>query len=122
MWIIHITRLDMTQVISINHNRNHRVTEDKQQLALTYSDSTISFLYNDIEKRSNNNNHGSTIGDLDLAYGLIELLVKNNYTLESLINTGPSELSCVLAIDQEVAAIICAAANKKNKEHRKKHS
>jgi hypothetical protein len=113
----------MTQVIPIDHNRNHRVTEDKQQLASTYSDSTISFLYNNREKYSNNNNnnHGGTIDDLDLAYGLIEILVKSNYTLESLVNTDPSELSHILAIDQEIAAIICAAANKKKKEHRKTH-
>ena len=112
----------MTQVIPIDHNRNHRLTEDKQQLASsTYSDSNISFLYNNKE-HSNNNNLGGTIEKLDLAYGLIELLVKNNYTLDSLINTNPSDLSRVLAIDQEIAAIICAAANKKNKEHRKTHS
>jgi hypothetical protein len=120
--MIHITRVNMTQVIPIDHNRNHRVTEDKQQLASTYSDSTISLLYNNREKHSNNNNLGGTIDDLDLAYGLIEMLVKSNYTLESLINTDQSELSHVLAIDQEIAAIICAAANKKNKEHRKTHS
>jgi hypothetical protein len=113
----------MTQVIPIDHNRNHRLTEDKQQLASsTYSDLNISFLYNNKEEYSNNNNYGGTIDDLDLAFGLIELLVKNNYTLESLTNTNPSELSHVLAIDQEIAAIICAAANKKNKEQRKTHS
>jgi hypothetical protein len=50
------------------------------------------------------------------------MLVKSNYTLESLINTEPSTLSHVLAIDQEIAVIICAAANKRNKEHRKTHS
>jgi hypothetical protein len=121
MWMIHISRVDMTQVNSINHNRNQHVTEDKQQLASTYSDSTITFLSNNRQKYSNNNNP-ATIDDLDLAYGLIELLVKSNYSLESLINTEPSELSHVLAIDQEIAAIICAAANKKNKEHRKTHS
>ena len=113
----------MTQVIPIDHNRNRRPTEDKQQLtSSTYSDSNISFLYNNKEEHSNNNNLRGTLDELDLAYGLIELLVKNNYTLDSLINTNPSELSGVLAIDQEIAAIICAAANKKNKEHRKTHS
>lgn len=120
--MIHITRVDMTQVIPIDHNRKHRVTVDKQQLASTYSDSTNSFLYNNREKHSNNNNHGGTIDDLDLAYGLREMLVKSNYTLESLINTEPSTLSHVLAIDQEIAVIICAAATKRNKEHRKTHS
>lgn len=121
--MIHITRVDTRQAIPIDHNRKHRVTVDKQQLALTYSDSTNSFLYNNKEeKHSNNNNHVGTIDDLDLAYGLIEMLVKSNYTLESLINTEPSTLSHVLAIDQEIAVIICAAANKRNKEHRKTHS
>jgi hypothetical protein len=121
--MIYITRADMTQVIPIDHIRNHRLTEDKQQLASsTYSDSNISFLYNNKEEHSNNNNLGGTIDELDLAYGLIELLVKNNYTLDSLINTNPSELSGVLAIDQEIAAIICAAANKKNKEYSKTYS
>jgi hypothetical protein len=117
--MIYITRADMTQVIPIDHNRNHRLTEDKQQLtSSTYSDSNISFLYNNKE-HSNNNNLGGTIEKLDLAYGLIELLVKNNYTLDSLINTTPSDLSRVLAIDQEVGAIICAAVNKKNNRGRK---
>jgi hypothetical protein len=113
----------MTQVIPIDHNRNHRPTEDKQQLtSSTYSDSATSSLYSNREKHSNNINGGGTIDDLDLAYGLIEMLEKNNYTLESLINTEPSKLSHVLAIDEEIAAIICTVANKKNKEHRKTHS
>jgi hypothetical protein len=120
--MIYIIRVDMTQVIPIDHNRNHHLTEDKQQLASTYGDFNINFLYDNREKHSNNNNPLGTIDGLDLAYGLIELLVKNNYTLDSLINTDPSELSHILAIDQEIAAIICAAANKKKKEHRKTHS
>jgi hypothetical protein len=105
-----ITSLETT----INHNRN--VTEEEQQLTSSmYNGTTSSFIYsNDKEEHSNNNNHKGTIEKLDLAYGLIELLVKNNYTLDSLINTNPSDLSRVLAIDQEVAAIICAAVNKKN--------
>ena len=111
----------MTQVIPIDHNRNHRHTEE-QLTSSTYSDSDTSFLYDKREKHSNNINSGGTIDDLDLAYGLIEMLEKNNYTLESLINTEPSKLSHVLAIDEEIAAIICAAANKKNKEHRKTNS
>jgi hypothetical protein len=48
--MIHIARVDMTQVIPIDHNRKHRVTVDKQQLASTYSDSTNSFSYNNREK------------------------------------------------------------------------
>lgn len=49
-----------------------------------------------------------------MAHGLIDLLVENNFTLELLISTNPSELSRILAIDQEIAAIILTAANKKN--------
>ena len=45
-----------------------------------------------------------------LAYGLIELLVENNFTLKSLLNTSSSELSKTLGIDQEVATLICKAA------------
>jgi len=41
-----------------------------------------------------------------LAHDLIDLLVENNFTLELLISTNPSELSRILAIDQEIAAII----------------
>jgi hypothetical protein len=100
--LIYFTRV---KTISIN-NRN--VTEEAQRLASsTYSDLNISFLYNNKEEYSNNNNYGGTIDDLDLAFGLIELLVKNNYTLDSLINTNPSELSRVLAIDQELLAHCC---------------
>jgi hypothetical protein len=125
------TRIDMTQVIPIDNKTNHYVTEDEQQLASTYSDSAISYMHNnnnnnnkDSQKRSNNNNsHNDAIHELDLACGLIDLLIKNNYTVESLINTNSSRLSYVLSIDQEVAAIICAAAKKKkNNKHRKTHS
>ena len=113
----------MTEVVSIDQKQNHRVTEDEQQLTSTYSDSTISFLDNGTRyNNNNNNNHKSTIDDLDLPYGLIDLLIENKFSLESLTNTNPAELSCILAIDQEVSAIICNAANKKNHKHRKTHS
>src|SRR5919199_3447060 len=109
----------MTQVTQIDHSINHSITEDEQQLASTYSDSTISFLYNkDSQKHSNN--HNDTLYELDLAYGLIDLLMKNNYSLESLILTDPSKLANTLGIDQDVATIIVTAANKKNNKHRKK--
>ena len=108
----------MTEVISIDQKRNRPVTEDEQQLTSTYSDYTISFLDNSARY----NNHKSTIHDLDLPYGLIDLLIENNFSLESLTNTNPSELSCILAIDQEVATIIWNAANKKNHKQRKMHS
>ncbi len=102
---------------------NHHITEDEQQLASAYSDSATSFLYSD-NKGSQQYIDNGTIHELDLPYGLIDLLIKNNYTLTSLLNTGPSELSNILAIDQEVAVIIRAAAKKKkkNNKHRKTHS
>lgn len=111
----------MTEVISIDQKRNRPVSEDEQQLTSSYSDSTIGFLDNGT-RYNNNNKHKSTIHDLDLPSGLIDLLIENNFSLESLTNTNPSELSCILAIDQEVAAIIWNAANKKNNKHRKTHS
>jgi hypothetical protein len=102
----------MTEMISVDQKRNRPVTEDEQQLTSTYSDSTISFLDNGI-RYNNNNNHKSTIHQLDLAEGLIQLLVENNFTLKSLLNTSPSELSKTLGIDQEVATLICKAAKNK---------
>jgi hypothetical protein len=117
--LIHITSVKTTHPVSINDDTN--VTKEEQQLeSSTYSDHTTRLLSKDNrEEHSNNNNYEGEINKLNLPYGLIELLVKNNYTLDSLINTHPSELSGVLAIDQEVAAIICAAANKKNNNGRK---
>jgi hypothetical protein len=106
------TRKGMTEVISIDQKKSRPVTEDEQQLTSTYSDSTISFLDNGI-RYNNNNNHKSTIQELDLAQGLIQLLVENNFTLKSLLNTSPSELSKTLGIDQEVATLICKAAKNK---------
>ena len=64
-------------------------------------DSDISFLYD---------NRKNTIHTLDLARGLIQLLIENNFTLQSLLNTSSSELSKTLGIDQEVATLICKAA------------
>ena len=108
----------MTEVISIDQKRNRPVSEDEQQLTSSYSDSSTSFLNNSTRY----NNLKSTIHDLDLPYGLIDFLIENKFSLESLTNTNPAELSCILAIDQEVAAIIWNAANKKNHKHRKTHS
>ena len=90
------------------HKRN-QIVVDKEKLTSTYNDSGISFLYD------NNNNDGykSTIHNLDLAQGLIQLLVENNFTLKSLLNTSSSELSKTLGIDQEVATLICKAAKNK---------
>jgi|SRR5919206_1545222 hypothetical protein len=105
----------MTKPQPVTRKINHAITDDEQQLTSTYNDSSISFLYN-------NNGNKSTVNDLDLPQGLIELLVESNFTVESLLDTNPSELSNTLAIDIDVAAIIYTAANKKNNKHRKKHS
>jgi len=67
-------------------------------------DSEISFLYN---------NSKNIIHTLDLASGLIQLLVENNFTLESHLDTSSSELSKTLGIDEEVATLICKAAKSK---------
>jgi hypothetical protein len=108
----------MTEFLSDASRGKEGVTEHEQLLTSTYSNSAVSFLLNDKEYSNNNNDHHhkNPIQALDLPYGLIDLLVDNNFTLESLINTDPSELSYVLAIDQEVVGIICTAAkNKMNK-------
>jgi hypothetical protein len=91
------------------HKRN-QIVMDKEKLTSTYNDSGISFLYND-----NNDGYKSTIHGLDLAQGLIQLLVENNFTLQSLLDTSSSELSKTLGIDQEVATLICNAAKNKKK-------
>ena len=57
--------------------------------------------------------HKSTVHNLDLARGLIQLLVENNFTLKSLLDTSSSELSKTLGIDEEVATLICKAAKNK---------
>ena len=112
------TTIDVTQVIPTDKKRNHHINKDEQHLASTYSDSATSFSYKKSQEQSANKNY-NTIHDLELAHGLIDLLIKNKYTLPSLMSTDPSELPDVLAIDQEVAKIICAAAKKKNNRHRK---
>jgi hypothetical protein len=93
--------------MSTPHKRK-QIMVYRQKLTSTYNDSGISFLY-DI----NNGGCKSTIHDLDLAQGLIDLLVDNNFTLKSLMDTSSSELSKTLGIDQEVAALICKAAKNK---------
>src|SRR5919199_1192911 len=94
--------------MSTPHKRK-QIMMDRQKLTSTCNDSGISFVY-DI-----NNNDGckSTIHELDLAHGLIDLLIENNFTLKSLIDTSSSELSKTLDIDQEVATLICKAAKNK---------
>jgi hypothetical protein len=90
-------------------HKRKQIMVDRQKLTSTHNDSGISFVY-DIKK-----NHGckSTIHELDLANGLIDLLIENNFTLKSLMDTSSSELSKTLGIDQEVATLICKAAKNK---------
>jgi hypothetical protein len=85
------------------------MTEWEQQLTSIYSDSTVSFLYN----KTNSNKYRNKIYDLDLPHGLIDLLIQN-YLHESLVNTSTFELANILGIDQDLAAIIVTAANKKS--------
>ena len=90
------------------HNKRNQITITHEKLTSTYNDSSISFLYD-----NNDDGHKSTIHNLDLARGLIQLLVENNFTLKSLLNTSSSELSKTLGIDEEVATLICKAAKNK---------
>jgi hypothetical protein len=69
-----VIRIGMREVLSATHKRNHTITNDEQRLASTYSESAVSFLYNNKSHR-NDNNDKSIIYELDLAYGLIELFV-----------------------------------------------
>jgi hypothetical protein len=69
-----VIRIGMREVLSATHKRNHTITNDEQLLASTYSESAVSFLYNNKSHR-NDNNGKSIIYELDLAYGLIELFV-----------------------------------------------
>jgi hypothetical protein len=68
--------------MSTPHKRK-QIMMDRQKLTSTYNDFGISFLY-DI----NNDGCKSTIHDLDLAQGLIDLLVDNNFTLKLLMDTS----------------------------------
>ena len=113
-----VIRIGMGEVLSATHERNHTITNDEQRLVSTYSESAVSFLYNNKSYR-NDNNEKSIIYELNLAHGLIDLLVENNFTLKSLLNTSSSELSKTLGIDEEVATLICKTAKGKkppNKE------
>jgi hypothetical protein len=93
--------------MSTPHERK-QIMVDRQKLTSTHNDSGINFIYD------NNNDCKSTIHDeLDLAQGLIELLVQNNFTLKSLVNASSSELSKALGINQEVATLICKVAKNK---------
>jgi hypothetical protein len=46
------------------------------------------------------------INQLDIAYGLKQLLINNTFTLKSLLNTPVSELAKILGIDEYVASLI----------------
>ena len=110
---------------SMSDYKNQTITDEEQELTSRYSDSSVSFLYNnndddnDNDNKTSNNKHKSTLYDLDLAHGLVDLLIKNGFTLQSLLNASPFEVSNILGIDQEIAAIICAAANKKREKNKK---
>ena len=43
------------EVLSATHKRNHTITNDEQLLASTYSESAVSFLYNNKSHRNDNN-------------------------------------------------------------------
>jgi hypothetical protein len=71
----------------------------------------------------NKNNHINTqINSLDIADGLKELLIKNGFTLELLLNISSSEIAEFLGIDQYVAEIICTAARKSSNRYGEYHS
>jgi hypothetical protein len=91
------------------HNKRNQITVIHEKLTSNYNDSSISFLYY---------NGKNTIHTLDLASGLIQLLIENKFTLQSLLNTSPSELSKTLGIDEEVATLICKAAKSKKSPNR----
>ena len=74
------------------HKRN-QIVVDREKLTSTYNDSGISFVY---DINNNNSNCKSTIHDLDLAQGLIDLLVEHNFAIESLLTASSSELSKLL--------------------------
>ena len=78
--------------MSIPHRRN-QIVVDQEKLTSTYNDSGISFVY---DINNNNSNCKSTIHDLDLAQGLIDLLVEHNFAIESLLTASSSELSKLL--------------------------
>ena len=90
--------------MSISNKRNQITVANVKSIS-AYNHSGISFLYD-----NNNDGYKGTIHTLDLARGLIQLLIENNFTLQSLLNTSSSELSKTLGIDQEVATLICKAA------------
>jgi hypothetical protein len=88
-------------------NKRNRIMVANGKSISAYNDSDISLLYD---------NSKNTIHTLDLASGLIQLLVENNFTLQSLLNTSSSELSKTLGIDEQVATLICKAAKNKVSE------
>ncbi len=57
------------------------------------------------------------INQLDIAYGLKQLLINNTFTLESLRNTSVSELAKILGIDDYVASLINNAVRRLVDQH-----
>jgi hypothetical protein len=71
----------------------------------------------------NKNNHINTqINSLDIADGLKELLKKNGFTLEGLLNASSSEIAEFLGVDQYVVEIVCTAARKSSNHYGEYHS
>lgn len=57
------------------------------------------------------------INQLDIAYGLKQLLINSTFTIKSLLNTPVSELAKILGIDEYVASIINNAARRLVDQH-----
>ena len=57
------------------------------------------------------------INQLDIAYGLKQLLINNTFTLKSLLNTPASELAKILGIDDYVASLINNAVRRLVDQH-----
>jgi hypothetical protein len=57
------------------------------------------------------------INQLDIAYGLKQLLIDSTFTIKSLRNTSASELAKILGIDDYVAGLINNAVKRFVDEH-----
>jgi len=57
------------------------------------------------------------INQLDIAYGLKQLLINSTFTLKSLRNTPASELAKILGIDDYVASLINNAVRRLVDQH-----
>jgi hypothetical protein len=57
------------------------------------------------------------INQLDIAYGLKQLLINNTFTVKSLLYTPTSELAKILGIDDYVASLINNAVRRLVHQH-----